>query len=95
MAAPVLAALLPGFISGIVDAFRPALKAWFPDPEQQAKAELQLKQLAQKASLTEFQGVVDIITAEAKSEHWLTSTWRPITALTFVAIVANNYILYP
>lgn len=37
----------------------------------------------------------DIIIAEAKSEHWLTSTWRPITMLTFVFIIANNYILAP
>lgn len=28
-----------------------------------------------------------IVEAEAKSEHWLTSTWRPITMLTFVALV--------
>lgn len=37
----------------------------------------------------------NIIVAEAKSEHWLTSTWRPITMLTFVFIIANNYILAP
>jgi len=37
----------------------------------------------------------EIITAEAKSEHWLTSTWRPITMLTFVFIIANNYIIAP
>lgn len=36
-----------------------------------------------------------IIEAEAKSEHWLTSTWRPITMLTFVFIIANNYIIAP
>lgn len=37
----------------------------------------------------------DIITAEAKSEHWITSAWRPITALVLVFMVFNNYILYP
>ena len=37
----------------------------------------------------------DIIKAEAESEHFLTSTWRPITALVFVAIIANNYIIAP
>jgi uncharacterized membrane protein len=29
----------------------------------------------------------EIITAEAKSEHWVTATWRPITMLAFVASV--------
>jgi hypothetical protein len=28
-----------------------------------------------------------IITAEAKSDHFLTATWRPITMLTFLALV--------
>lgn len=28
-----------------------------------------------------------IVEAEAKSEHWLTATWRPITMLTFVVLV--------
>lgn len=37
----------------------------------------------------------NIITAEAKSMHWLTATWRPITMLVFVIIIANNYIVYP
>jgi len=29
----------------------------------------------------------EIIVAEAKSEHWVTATWRPITMLSFVAAV--------
>lgn len=29
----------------------------------------------------------EIITAEAKSEHWVTATWRPITMLAFVAAI--------
>jgi hypothetical protein len=28
-----------------------------------------------------------IVEAEAKSEHWITSAWRPITMLIFVALV--------
>lgn len=27
-----------------------------------------------------------IVAAEAKSEHWLTSAWRPITMLTFLSL---------
>lgn len=33
----------------------------------------------------------DIITSEAKSEHWLVATWRPITMLVFVALVAAHW----
>lgn len=31
-----------------------------------------------------------IVEAEAKSEHWLTATWRPITMLTFVVLVVAD-----
>ena len=37
-----------------------------------------------------------IITAEAKSEHWVTATWRPVTMLAFVvAILAYWFGLTP
>lgn len=29
----------------------------------------------------------EIVAAEAKSQHWLTSAWRPITMLTFLGLV--------
>ena len=33
----------------------------------------------------------DLITAEAKSEYWLAGNWRPITALTFVALIVSRW----
>ena len=44
---------------------------------------------------TFLQAQSQIITAEASSEHWITSAWRPITMLVFVFIIANNYIIAP
>ena len=31
-----------------------------------------------------------IVQAEAKSEHWVTATWRPITMLTFLALAVGD-----
>ena len=36
-----------------------------------------------------------IIVAEAEGGSWIQRTWRPITMLTFVFIIANNYIIVP
>ena len=36
-----------------------------------------------------------IIVAEAQGGSWIQRTWRPITMLTFVFIIANNYIIVP
>jgi hypothetical protein len=32
----------------------------------------------------------NIVTAEAKSEHWITATWRPITMLTFLCLAVGD-----
>ena len=37
--------------------------------------------------LAQLEAKAAIITAEAKSDHFLTATWRPITMLTFLALV--------
>lgn len=69
-------------------------RVW-PDPEQRDRAKLELLKLAQEGHLRDLEAQMQIITSEARSEHWVTSAWRPITMLTFVAIVANNYIVAP
>jgi hypothetical protein len=83
----VLAAIL-GLVPSILDKV-------IPDPVERDKAKLEFLKQQQSGLLTELQGQIDIIQAEAKSEHWLTANWRPLTMLTFVVIIANNYILYP
>ena len=51
--------------------------------------------MVNKLETTMIKAQGDIITAEAKSEHWIVASWRPITMLVFVFIIANNYILAP
>ena len=40
-----------------------------------------------KYELAQLEAKAAIITAEAKSDHWVTATWRPITMLTFLVLV--------
>ena len=67
----------------------------FPDPAQRAEAEAKLIALHQAGHLKELDAAMNVIMAEAGSKHKLAAIWRPITMLTFVFIIANNYILYP
>lgn len=85
--APLIGAAL-SIGSKLIDKF-------FPDPEEKAKAKLKLMELEQSGELKELDAQMQTIVAEAKSEHVITATWRPITMLVFVTIVANNYIIYP
>ena len=43
---------------------------------------------------TELKGAIEIILAEAKG-NWLQRSWRPLLMLSVMAIVVNNYILFP
>lgn len=61
------------------------------DPNKQ----LELIQKLNEAESKFVQAQAQIISSEAKSEHWITSAWRPLTMLIFTAIIANNYILVP
>ena len=71
------------------------LDKFFPDKDEANKARLALMQMKENGELAELQTSAGIVTAEANSEHWLAANWRPITMLTFVFIIANNYIIYP
>jgi len=41
-----------------------------------------------------FESQAKIVNSEASSEHWLAANWRPITMLTFVAIVVAKFLGY-
>ena len=92
-------------IGKVVDAGTSLFKSYFPPdltPEQKAKLEagIQAYQLEMNKELNEYSKVIvqeqsKIIQAEANGEGWLQRNWRPFTMLTFVFIIANNYILYP
>ena len=92
-------------IGKVVDAGAGLFKSYFPPdltPEQKAKLEagIQAYQLEMNKELNEYSKTIieeqsKIIQSEANGEGWLQRNWRPITMLTFVFIIANNYILYP
>ena len=55
--------------------------------------EIQTGLMQHEASLVQAQA--SIILAEAQGHSWLQRNWRPILMLTIIAIVANNYLLFP
>ena len=58
------------------------------------KAELQQNILLKDYDLItkELESKSSVILAEAKSESWLTRTWRPITMLVFVGLVVADWL---
>ncbi len=81
------------------DAVNAAIAA---DPASAAKI-LQVQNEHEEALVkmqTDYQTNLDtqrgeVIQAEAKSDSWMASNWRPVLMLTFTAIVAVNWLILP
>jgi len=64
------------------------------------KAEFKLRaiELTQKQLETDAKAIESVnatMRAEAKSDKWWQSAWRPTVGFTFSAVIINNYILMP
>jgi len=81
--------------AGLGKAVDDVLGRFFQDKDKAAEAAQELRLAMMEHEQTAQQVAQDVVVAEAKSEHWITSAWRPITMLVFVAIVANNFIIAP
>ena len=82
---PLITALAP-LVADIV-------KEAIPDPDQKAEAENKVR-LALLANSQQLEASASqIILAEAKSEHWMAASWRPLLMMVITAIVAWNYLI--
>lgn len=83
----------------LIDPISTLLDKVIPDADKRADLAHEIATLADTRLHEEVMAGIEqakaVIEAEAKSNHWIVASWRPITMLTFVAIVANNYLLYP
>lgn len=88
----MLGALLPvlgPIVSDVVGRVLPADK----NKAQELKNELNMAMLSNSAAIE--QAAASVVIAEAKSEHKITATWRPILMLVITAIVGWNYLFAP
>ena len=64
----------------------------FPDKQAADAAKLKLFEMQQSGELAQFAARADIVKTEAASEHWLTACWRPVTMLTFTALIVARWL---
>jgi len=78
---------ISNLLSGILDRI-------FPDPIKKAEVQGQIMTELLKVDSATFESQIKPLLAEL-SGNWLQRSWRPILMLSIVAVVVNNYILYP
>jgi len=79
-------------LGGLMDMGKQLISHWFPDPDEADKKQLEFIALIQSGKLKELETAASVIKTEASSESWLTRSWRPITMLTFVALIAAHWL---
>ena len=77
-----------GPVTGIIDKAVPDA-----DLRRRLKQDIRARLIEQESALTA--AARDVLVAEARGESWLQRNWRPLTMLTFAAIIANNYLFAP
>ena len=88
----MIGALLPilgPIVKDVVGRVLPADK----NAAQKLESELNMAMLSNSAAIE--QAAASVVIAEAKSEHKITATWRPILMLVITAIVGWNYLFAP
>ena len=83
-----LVTALIGPISGLLDKFIED-----KDLSKKLQQELELEMLKKQDELT--RGALEVIKAEANSQHWIVAAWRPILMLVITFIVAMHYAIFP
>ena len=83
------------FIGQIVETVGSIVSKFVKDKDLAARlsAELQTGILKYETDLVQAQA--SIVLAEAQGQSVIQRNWRPILMLTIVAIIANNYLLFP
>jgi hypothetical protein len=71
------------------------IKRVWPDPAQQAQAQLELLKLQQSGELAQITGQMEINKVEAASSSLFVSGWRPAIGWVCAGALAYQYLLRP
>ncbi len=71
-------------LTAVLDVGGKLLDKFFPDADADMKNKM-------NQFLTVFTAQAQIVQAEAASNNWLASSWRPITMLVFVALIVARW----
>lgn len=84
-------AAVEGFTSGISK----VISNFKADPTKVLELESAIAQETIKFQQSTIAAINATMQAEAKSEHWMQWSWRPLFGYTACGVLVNNYILLP
>ena len=87
--------IIGGILSGLSGPLGTVAERYFDSKDDQNafKNAVELEVLKNQKSFNDISA--EIVLAEAKSEHWLTASWRPFTMILFALVIAINILIIP
>ncbi|NNL43297.1 MAG: hypothetical protein HKO79_12480 [Desulfobacterales bacterium] len=95
----IIAPLAKSLFGGVAEKVCDIVSEKVEDKDLAAQINAQITHAIIQTDITKFVAQINaqksVLIAEIQGDSWLQRNWRPITMMVFVAIVANNYILFP
>lgn len=85
----------PLIIAPIIDLISKGIDRWIPDPEERAKAQIDMVRMAQEGQFKELEASMRAIMAEAQSADPWTSRSRPMFLYVFYVVILALVLLAP
>ena len=82
-------------LSALIAPVSNLVSEFIEDPDKSKELETRIKLVMLENEQEVKTKAADIVLAEANSDHWITSAWRPILMMTITAIVGLHYLLFP
>jgi len=92
---PGILDILAGPVKGLVSGVGGIIDDLHTSEEEKLEAKSKILAMASSFQTDLVKAQRDIVVSEAQGKSWLQRNWRPMTALTFLVIIANNYIVVP
>ena len=86
---------LLGAASPIISALFKTVDKVVDSKEEKEKIKAKIQEQVITGEMKELSTAANIILAEAKSESWITRSWRPLLMMVAILIIANNYLFVP
>lgn len=79
-------------IAGVVNN---VINKFVMDKDLSAKIQAEVTHHLIDSNNSQIDNAVKVILAEAQGKSWMQRNWRPLLMMTIVAIVANNFLIFP
>jgi len=84
--------LLSGLAAPLLNGFFSAVDQTIEDKDEAARLKNRLQEMVLTGQMREVEAAMKIVVAEAEGGSWIQRSWRPVTMLTFVALIVARWL---